>query len=613
MQQIRAFSKRIYSNYWAPPPLLTVSEWADQNRMLSSESSAEPGQWRTDRAPYQREIMDAVTQPDVEKVVVMSSSQVGKSEIVLNVVGYFIDADPCPMLMVQPTEAMAEDFSKRRVSSLIRDTKSVAAKVADSKSRDINNTILMMVFPGGFLAMGGANSPAGLASRPIRILLCDEVDRYPDSAGTEGDPIQLGEKRTITFWNRKKIYVSTPGIEGASRIEFEYQSGTQEEWHLWCPHCGDHVFINIYGMIYDAHQDAKGNYIVEDIVFRCPQCLGEADEITWKVQEGQWFAQNPDAQNVRSFRLNAFVSPWVSWAEIMAEYLKVKDDPEQFKVFTNTVLGEPYEVKGEIENEEYLVKRREQYAGQLPGGVLILTAAVDTQDRWLEYEIVGWGKGEESWGIKHGVVMGRPDTPEPWQAIDDILKATYRFADGLGLTIACACIDSGGHYTSQVYGYCKQNESRRIFAIKGQGGAGIPLIYRITRTKKENAALIILGVDEGKTAIINSLKVQTPGSFYCHFPLNDDYDVNYFQGLISERQVPRKRKGHIVMDWEKVSAEARNEPFDLRNYARAALKLINPVMEKLEQRLHVARVGEIQMPVQAQKRSNKRVIRSNLD
>jgi phage terminase large subunit GpA-like protein len=564
--------------------------------------------------------MDAITQPDIEKVVVKSSSQVGKSEILNNVIGYHIDLDPGPILFVQPTDAMAEDYSKRRIASLIRDTKTLTDKVADSKSRDINNTILMKVFPGGFLAMGGANSPAQLASRPIRILLCDEVDRYPDSAGTEGDPVQLGEKRTITFWNRKKVFVSTPGIEGASRIDLEYELGTQEEWHLWCPHCGADVFVNIHGMVYNAQQDAKGNWAVENVVFRCPHCLEDADETTWKDHEGIWVANNPDAKGVRSFHLNAFVSPWYSWKQIVTEYLQVKDDPELYKVFVNTVLGESYEVKGEIEDEQYLIKRREQYATDLPDGVLLLTASVDTQDRWLEYEIVGWGKGEESWGIQHGIIMGVPDKPEVWKAIEDVLKATYNFADGLGLTVACACIDSGGHYTSKVYEFCKRNESRRWFAIKGQGGSGLPLVHRLTRTKKENAALIILGVDEGKTAVINSLKGQTPGPFYCHFPLNDDrgYDVAYFKGLISEHQVPRKHKGQITMDWEKVSTEARNEPFDLRNYARAAMKLVVPASDKgfmaLEKRLQAARTNEGQNQIpQPKKQPVSRVMRSNLD
>lgn len=615
MLRIEDWIRPIYE-YWAPPPVLTVSQWADANRVLSSESSAEPGRWHTDRAPYQREIMDAVTEPGIEKIVVESSSQVGKSELILNIIGYFIDLDPCPMLMINPTESMAEDFSKRRVSGLVRDTKALATKVADSKSRDGNNTILMKSYPGGFLAMGGANSPAGLASRPIRILLCDEVDRYPDSAGTEGDPIQLAEKRTVTFWNRKKIYVSTPGIKGVSRIDFEYMAGTQEEWRIQCPHCGEHVYLNLYGMIYRYEQDTRGNYTVSDIVFRCPRCLEEADELTWKGQPAKWIAQNPKAEGVRSFRLNAFVSPWYTWDKIIAEYLRGKDDPELLKVFTNTVLGETYEIRGEIENEEYLVKRREQYAADLPDGVLFLTAAVDVQDRWMEYEIVGWGRGDESWGIRYGMVMGAPDQSHTWQTIEDVLRTTYKFADGVGLTVACACIDSGGHYTTKVYEFCKRHEARRWFAIKGQGGAGIPLIHKITRTKRENAALIILGVDEGKTAVIGALKVQTPGPGYCHFPLNEEYDVAYFHGLIAERLVPRKYKGKVTLNWEKTSTEARNEPFDLRNYARAALKLINPVFKQLEKRLQEARNGTLAATKKASAGSQKplsRVIRSGLE
>jgi phage terminase large subunit GpA-like protein len=603
MRQINDFMVRVYT-YFAPPPQLTVSEWSDQNRMLSSESPAEPGQWRTDRAPYQRGIMDAVTEPDVEKVVVMSSSQVGKSEMINNIIGYYIDLDPCPILLVQPTIEMAEDYSKRRISSLIRDTKVLTEKVSDTKTRDINNTILTKVFPGGVLSLAGANSPSGLASRPIRLLLCDEVDRYPDSAGTEGDPIQLAEKRTVTFWNRKKVYTSTPGIKGVSRIEFEYLAGTQEEWRLQCPHCGEYVFVNIYGMIYKHEQDSKGNYLIEEITFRCPHCIAEFDEITWKSQPGKWVSENPNAKGTRSFKLNAFVSPWLTWDEILSEYLQVKDDPELYKVFVNTISGETYEVKGEIDNEEYLLKRREEYAAELPDGVLLLTAAVDTQDRWLEFEIVGWGKGEQNWGIRHGIIMGSPRDPETWQTIDDILKTTYHFSDGMGLNIACTCIDSGGHFTTQVYEYCKRNERHRIFAIKGQGGAGIPLINKISRTKKENAALIILGVDEGKTAVVDSLKVKSTGPFYCHFPLNQDrgYDSVYFKGLISERQVPRKNRGKVTLNWEKVSPEARNEPFDLRNYARAAVKLLNPSFDDLEKRMKEIANGTEPEPKKPKKR-----------
>lgn len=233
---IELFNKIIKSV--APPKKIKVSEWADKNRVLAAENAAEPGKWQTDRAPYQKEIMDAVNNIKTEKVVVMSSAQVGKSEIINNIIGYYIDMDPCPIMLIQPTIENAEDYSKRRIAPMIRDTKTLNRKVADSKERDTNNTILMKVFPGGFLSIGGANSPASLCSKPVRILLADEIDRYPDSAGKEGDPIKLAEQRTTTFFNKKFVYVSTPTIKGTSRIEDEYERGTCEKWSVQCPNCG---------------------------------------------------------------------------------------------------------------------------------------------------------------------------------------------------------------------------------------------------------------------------------------------------------------------------------------------------------------------------------------
>ena len=572
-------------NAVAPPERLTVSEWADKERTLSSENSAEPGQWNTDRAPYQRDIMDAINDPDIEKVVVMSSSQVGKSEMMNNTIGYFIDRDPGPMLLIQPTIDLAESYSKERIAPMIRDTETLQKKVADVKTRDTNNTILMKVFPGGFLAMGGANSPAGLASRPIRILLADEIDRYPISAGSEGDPLALAERRTTTFWNKKKVFVSTPTIKDSSRIEFEYKRGTQEKWCIECPHCGDAQYINMYGMKFEHAKDEKGNYTVWDVTFQCPACLEKFDEFAWKSQKGEWVADNPDVKGMRSFHLNAFVSPWCTWDSIIKEWLESKKDPEKLKVVVNTLFGMPYEIKGDIEDEQFLLERREDYEGEIPEGTLILTAGVDVQDDRLEYEIVGWGKGEESWGIEYGVIMGKPDQKKVWQDLEDKLLGTYYFEDGLGLNIACACIDSGGHFTGDVYAFCKKHEYRRIFAIKGQGGPGIPLINRVFRSKRENAAVFILGVDSGKATITSRLLIRQRGDGYCHFPKDENkgYDQLYFKGLIAEKLVKRRVKGQIKLIWEKVGQ--RNEPFDLRNYAYSALKILNPNFEKLEKRL----------------------------
>ncbi|KEQ22319.1 phage terminase large subunit family protein [Paenibacillus tyrfis] len=577
----------------APPPKLTISEWADQFRRLSSETAAEPGQWRTDRAPYQREPMDSITDPRIEKVVLMWSSQVGKSEIINNTIGYFIDIDPGPLLMIQPTIDIAQDYSKRRISPMIKDTEVLSQKVADSKTRDLNNTILMKVFPGGFLAMAGANSPAGLASRPIRILLCDEVDRYPDSAGSEGDPISLGEKRTVTFWNRKKLFVSTPTIKGASRIEQEYEMGTQEKWSIECPSCGAYHPIVLRDIRFDHEVHETGGrkiYQVYDIWWRCPSCFQDFDEYTMKRQPAKWIAENPVAleNRVRSFWLNAFVSPWYSWKQIIQEFLESKNDPEKLKVFMNTVLGESWEDRGEQMEEDVLLKRREDYGPtELPDGVLLLTAGVDTQDDRLEYEIVGWGHGHESWGIEYGVIIGKPDDSKTWQQLDDVLDKVYRFEDGKGLKVACSCIDSGGHFTTEVYKYSKRNEHRRMIAIKGQGGPGIPLIHKISRNNKENAIVVILGVDDGKSSIYSAVKVKEPGPKYCHFPIGDSrgYDRFYFQGLLSEKLVPRKKNGVTRYSWEKISSSARNEALDTRNYATAAREMLKPNYDALERRL----------------------------
>lgn len=596
---------------FAPPPDVKVSQWAEQNRVLSRESSAEPGKWRNDRAPYQVEIMDAVNDPEIESIVVMSCSQVGKNEIINNILGYYIDIDPCPILLIEPTLELAEDYSKRRIAPLVRDTKVLKEKISDSKSRDSNNTILSKNYPGGSLALVGANSARGLASKPIRIVIADEIDGFPLSAGVEGDPLELAEKRTITYPNRKKIKVSTPTIKGVSRVEEEYMKGTREKWKKECPHCGAFVYINIQGIKYQYERDDKGNFAVWDIVFQCPCCFEEFNEFAWKNQPGAWIADNPVAQKVRSFHLNAFVSPWWFWEDIIKLWLKVRNDPEQKKVFTNTVLGESWEEKGEIETEDILMKRRELYDADVPEGVLILTCGVDVQGDRLEYEIVGWGKGEESWGILRGFILSDPELPETWDKLDEVLEMQFSFLDGTTRHIACTFIDSGGHSTSAVYRYCKRKQARGkyVFAIKGMGGPGYPLIYKVTRTKtdsrsnkkksktvsrdEENCVLIILGVDSGKSSIMSRLKIKEAGEGYCHFPVNDyrGYDQIYFKGLISEKIVYVKQKGRTVPQWKKISENSRNEPLDMRNYAYAALKLLNVDFSVLEKRHNEAAVS----------------------
>lgn len=554
-----------------PPPNLKVSEWADTYRRLSSESSAEPGQWRTDRAPYQRGIMDAVNDPNIETIVVMSSAQVGKSEILLNTLGYFIDYDPAPILFIQPTIDMAEDFSKNRVAPMLRDTPRLRGKVKDAKSKDSGNTLLLKQFSGGFVAIGGANSPAGLASRPIRILLADEVDRYPVSAGTEGDPLNLAAKRTTTFWNKKKIYVSTPTIKDASRIEAEYEDSTMEQYCYACPNCGE------------LQPLTWGQIRFDDVTMECKSCRERYGEFEWKTQPAVWIARK-EHQTKRGFHLNEFYSPWKRWEEIIEDFKDAKTKgPEVLKVWVNTALGETWEEQGETADEDMLIKRRERYNDDLTNNVLVLTAGVDVQDDRLEIEVVGWGVDKESWGIEYKAFYGDPGQDAVWNQLDEYLSRQWKYADGSGLLISCTCIDSGGHFTTEVYKFCKAREHRRIFAIKGQGGPGIPLVGKATRTNRMKAALFSLGVDTGKELIMSRLKVEFEGPGYCHFPIEDTkgYDEGYFKGLTSEKRVIRYYKGRPRTEWIKKSG-TRNEPLDLRNYATAALEILNPNLELLK-------------------------------
>lgn len=566
----------------APPPLLTVSEWADSYRRLSAEAAAEPGQWNTDRAPYQRAIMDAVNDAEVEEIVIKSSAQVGKTELILNVIGFFIDYDPAPILVLQPTLDMAQAFSKDRLAPMIRDTPALHGKVKDVRSRDSGNTILHKKFPGGHVTIAGANSASSLASRPIRIVLMDEIDRYPASAGTEGNPIKLAEKRTATFWNRKKIKVSTPTDKLTSQIEKEYETGTMEEWNVPCPCCGK----------YQPYEWARVHF--SDVTMECKFCTERFSEVDWKSGEGKYIAEHPERKKKRSFHLNELASPWKHWEEIIEEFkdanraVKESGDVERLKVWINTTLGEAWEERGESADDDSLLNRRERYMADLPEGVLLVTAGIDVQDDRFEVEITGWGRGYESWGIKYEKIFGDLEKEETWAKLEEYLDRELYFEDGHSLLIACSCIDTGGHFTTQTYKFLKRMErkNKRIYGIKGMGGPGLPLIYKLSTNNNLKVKVFILGVDSGKEILMTRLKTVDEGPGFCHFPINKDrgYDETYIKGLNSEQRVIQMKDGRPVMKWVKKTG-TRNEPLDLRNYSTAAAEILRPDWEVLERKV----------------------------
>ncbi len=581
----KEFLKKLLLNL-RPPENITISEWADKYRRLPPEGAAEPGRWKTSKTPYLKKIMDSVSDPTVRKVVIMSSAQVGKSELLINILGYFIHIDPSAILMVQPTERTAKEFAKRRITTSIRDT-----PILNKLIKWRESTVLEKVFTGGYLSIIGSNSPSGLASKPIRVVLCDEVDRYELSAGDEGDPLSLVEKRTTTFPDSHKlIYVSTPTIKHVSRIEQEYELGSMEEWQLQCPSCGEYQTITWDKINYIRDEKTKKLDKNKEVLCMCEHCDELNNEYAWKKGEGRWKARNENAE-VKSFHLSSLVSPWKTWVKIAEDFINAKNTRDKLRVFINTDLGETFEVLGASIDTMKLFERREKYSAELPKGVLVLTAGVDIQDDRFEIEVVGWGRNYESWGIEYKKIFGNMDKEEVWKKLDEYLRTTFKFADGTELNIAYTCLDTGGHYTSEAYKFLRKPRGYRLRGIKGMGGDGLAFLHKRSKLKDHgDLKLQILGVDSGKETVMGRLGTEIVGEGYCHFPIsretrNRGYDFAYFEGLTSEHQVTKRERGRQKAVWMLKKDGTRNEPFDVRNYATAALELLNPNFNRLEKLL----------------------------
>ena len=557
-----------------PPPRLSVSQWADSHRKLSPEASAEPGQWITSRAEYQRGILDAFNDPQIDTVVVMTSAQVGKTEILNNVVGFYIAQDPSPILVVQPTLDMAQTWSKDRLAPMLRDTPTLQGLVKDARARDSGNTTLHKLFPGGHITACGANSPSSLASRPIRIVLCDEVDRYPVSAGSEGDPVFLARKRSATFWNRKIAMFSTPTNKGNSRIETAFEESDKRSFYVSCSHCGHEQTLKWANVRWDEGKPESAHYICED----CGTVWDDADRIR-AIRAGKWIAEEP-GKRVAGFRLSGLYSPWTPLESAVRDFLEAKKQPATLRVFVNTFLGEVWEEQGESVDDYQVAERREEFGETIDRTILVLTAGVDVQDDRLEVEIVGWAKDDESWSLDYRTLYGDPSSPAVWQDLDNILSQQFEREDGKILTIRSACIDSGGHHTNSVYTYVRPREGKRTFAIKGIGGEGKPIVGRPSTNNIGKIRLFPVGVDTAKELLFSRLRITEPGPGYCHFPLsrNDEY----FRQLTAEKQVTRYHKGFARREF--VKTRPRNEALDVRVYAMAALAILNLNLTALHNR-----------------------------
>ena len=511
--------------------------------------------------------MDAVSDRGISTVVLMTSSQVGKTECLNNVVGFYIAQDPAPILMVQPTLEMAEAWSKDRLAPMLRDTPALRGKVAEARTRDSGNTLRHKEFPGGHITIAGANSASGLAARPIRILLADEVDRYPPSAGTEGDPVSLARRRTATFWNRKIVMASTPTVKGASRIEAEWELSDKRLYHVFCPHCGEAQVLYWKQVIWPQGRPDEAAYHCDG----CGVAWSEADRLG-AIRRGEWRATAEGNGATAGFWLNELYSPWSSPSSMARAFMDAQGHPEKLKTWINTSLGETWEEDAERVDGHALESRRETW-DEVPAGVLVVTAGVDVQDDRLEVTLLGWGLGEECWVLQHRILYGDPSGNQLWRDLDALLLDRLATGDGRALSVAAACIDTGGHHTLAAYRFCRSRLRRKVFAIKGASGPGRPIWpTRASKNNKGKVNLFLIGVDTIKDAVFARLRVQEAGPGYVHFA--DALDSAWFGQLTAERVQTEYRKGFAVRVYVK-DANARNEALDCFVYGYAAMFALN--------------------------------------
>jgi phage terminase large subunit GpA-like protein len=567
-----------------PEQPLTVSEWADQYRKLSSKASAEPGPWRTDRTPYLREPMDCLSsESPVQRVVMMFAAQTGKTEAGSNWLGYVIDHAPGPMLCVQPTIEMAKRLSKQRLESMITETPVLAAKIAPARSRDSGNTMFSKEFSGGIMLMAGANSATGLRSAPCRYLFCDEVDAFPADVDGEGDPVSLAERRTTTFARRKILLTSTPTVKDFSRIEAEYERSDQRRFYVPCPSCGAMEWMK-WGQLKWA--DGRP----ETAQYQCEHC-GERFAEMHKpamLRGGEWRATAPSNGRTAGFHLSGLYSPlgWCSWEQLVDDFLRAKGDAPALKSFVNTRLAETWEEDYAAKvSADGLMARRLNYApAACPDGVVLLTAGVDVQDNRLAVSVWGWGEGETGWLIWHQELMGDPTQTEVWGQLDQVLATEWSTESKRGLKIAQMAIDSGGHCTHEVYRYVRDRVGQGVLAIKGSSRRNSPAVGKGSKQDvnwrgkviKRGVTLYQLGTDTIKTTLFGRLRHnETTGGLNFGLAADDEY----FRQLTSERQALRYHRGFPIREWVKKAGD-RNEALDCAVYGYAAMLIFGRRLNK---------------------------------
>ena len=572
----------------SPPPRYTVSQWAERFRYLSREYSAQPGRYSLDIVPYAREPMDAANDPTVREVVLMWSAQSTKTTIVENVLGYFIAAEPSPILLVQPSVEMAQAWSKERFNATCRDTPVLRDLITEQKSRDSGNTIQLKTFPGGNLAIIGSNAPSGLAGRPRRVVLLDEVDRYPASAGTEGDPVALAIRRTESFWNSVVYLTSTPTNKGTSRIESEYEQTDKRQWFVPCPKCGEFQTLKWSQVRWDTDKPETARYVCSG----CEAQWSDVDRVA-ALRRGEWRA-TAQFDGKRGYFINGIYSPFKSKRgfanrlhQMATEFLEAKrGGTEQLKTWTNTFLAETWQDAAETVDAGALTERVEHYSpDQLPNEIIFVAAGADVQKDRVEIEIVGLGLEDESWGVEVVKVYGDTEKPDTWKRVGNELTRRFKRADGVELRLSAMAIDF--HFRpATVKQFAKAHGTPCIVVpVIGIGSTQPALTQR--RQTQDDFVYNSVATDQAKDVVYGRLRLDERGPRYMHFPRGFGYDDGWFRQLTCERVVTKYTKGFPKRVYEKANG-ARNEALDMRVYWLACVDILRPDVGAIAEKLKVA-------------------------
>jgi phage terminase large subunit GpA-like protein len=524
--------------------------------------------------------MRACVDPKVREVVVMGASQISKTEsCILNVLAYKIVHDPAPSLLVTSTLPACQNLSHDRLEPMFRDCAPLRGLVIERGGPNPDATIYRKSFPDGHLTLAGSNSASGLARMPIRDLYFTEVDRFSVEAGRgegEGDPVSLARIRTTTFANAKVIMESSPTVSGRSRIEAAYLNSTQEHWYTACPRCGFYQVVTF------------GRINFETLFHACEHCGEASNQAAWQGSPGEW---RPSAEHpsIRGFQISALASPLISWGAIVEEFkvanqLAAEGDPSQLKVWVNTRLAEAFVEKQPETSEDELLVRREPYSAEIPDGVLILLAAIDTQDDRLVYQIAGVGAGRELWLIEYGAIWGDLNTGAGgmYAEVDErILNRVWRFADNRGIKVRRCVQDAMGHHSATVYAQVKKRPGQMI-AFKGVPASGQRELYSLKHSATERAPLLLGTVDLAKDLLANLLKVPAPGRGYVHIPMNRGFDQEWSREMVAEKKEVRYRVGQRIAVWTKRNPSLRNEAWDM---CVMTLVLLESMRLNLEERV----------------------------